>query len=185
MTKANKPGSQRPGADNRKGSEPKKPAAGAAGGITPKTPAGSTGTIPSDANKNKQSSQSSQSSQARKPAVGGTAVQGAKSTQPREVKAATPQQQQAESYNREMRRRMQHMGMNPTAENPAVTRREKRLKKLRTKKEERREEVKKTVVTKGPSTDIRLGRRNTYFLVGTIAVVVLIIVVALIIRHPF
>ncbi|HKF37739.1 MAG TPA: hypothetical protein VKB35_12660 [Ktedonobacteraceae bacterium] len=181
MTKANKPGSQRPGADNRKGSEPKKqPGTGAAGGVTPKTPAGSMGTVQSDANKNNQSSQD------RKPVVGGTAVQGAKSTQPREVKAASPQQQQAESYNREMRRRMQHMGMNPTAENPAVTRREKRLKKIRAKKEERREEVKKTVVTKGPSTDIRLGRRNTYFLVVTISIVVLVIIVALIIRlHLF
>src|SRR5215470_15816103 len=180
MTKANKPGSQRPGADNKKGSEPKKqPGAGAAGGVTPKTPAGSAGTVQSDANKNKQSGQG------RKPPVGGTAVQGAKSTQPREVKAASPQQQQAESYNREMRRRMEHMGMTPSAENPAVTRREKRLKKLRAKKEERREEVKKTVVTKGPSTDIRLGRRNTYFLVITISAVVLIIIVALIIRHPF
>ncbi len=179
MTKANKPGSQRPGAANKKGSEPKKPGAGAAKGVTPKTPAGSTGTVQPDANKNKQSGQG------RKPAVGGTAVQGAKSTQPREVKAVTPQQQQAESYNREMRRRMEHMGMTPSVENPAVTRREKRLKKLRTKKEERREEVKKTVVTKGPSTDIRLGRRNTYFLIVTISIVVLVIIVALIIRHPF
>ncbi len=128
MTKASKPGPQRPGADNKKGSEPKKPGAsaaggaapktpaGAAGGATPKTPASSTGTVQSDANKNKQSGQG------RKPPVGGTAVQGAKSTQPREVKAASPQQQQAESYNREMRRRMEHMGMNPSAENPAVTR---------------------------------------------------------------
>ena len=180
MTKANKPGSQRPGADSKKGSEPKKPGAGAASSVTPKTQTGSMGTVQPDANKNKQSGQG------RKPAVGGTAVQGAKSTQPREVKAASPQQQQAESYNREMRRRMEHMGMTPTAENPAVTRREKRLKKIRAKKQERREEVKKTVATKGPSTDIRLGRRNTYFLVGTISVVVLIIIVALIIRlHLF
>src|SRR5260370_8236374 len=90
----------------------------------------------------------------RKSPVGGTAVQGAKSTQPREVKAASPQQQQAESYNREMRRRMEHMGMNPSAENPAVTRREKRLKKLRAKKEERRRDFNKPLVSKGPRPDI-------------------------------
>ncbi len=38
MTKASKPGSQRPGADNKKGSEPKKPGAVAAGGATRDAP---------------------------------------------------------------------------------------------------------------------------------------------------
>ncbi len=75
--------------------------------------------------------------------------------------------------------------MGPTAESPVVSRREKRLKRIRNKKEEQKQEIKKTVVTRGPSTDIRLGRRNTYFLIGTISIIVLIIVIALIIRHPF
>src|SRR5258706_1039249 len=102
MTKASKPGPQRPGADNKKGSEPKKPGASAAGGVTPKTPAGSTGTVQSDANKNKQSGQG------RKPPVGGTAVQGAKSTQPMVVKAASPTHQQSSRYIHQMLPRFEY-----------------------------------------------------------------------------
>jgi hypothetical protein len=178
MTKANQPGSQRSGAENKKGTGSKKPGANAQA-TTPKTQAGTSSTSQPAANKDRQSGQS------RKPGVGGTAVPGAKSTQPREVKTTSPAQQQAESYNREMRRRMEHMGMGPTAESPVVSRREKRLKRVRNKKEEQKQEIKKTVVTRGPSTDIRLGRRNTYFLIVTISIIVLIIVIALIIRHPF
>jgi hypothetical protein len=123
-------------------------------------------------------------SKSRKPAVGGTAVQGAKSTQPREIKATSPQQQDAESYNREMRRRMQHMGTGPYGGSSTDAMRDKRQKRV-DKRKQQQEDVKKTVVAKGPSTDIKLGRKNTYFVLGTIALILLIIVIALIIRHPF
>jgi hypothetical protein len=129
-------------------------------------------------------SKEKQSSKSRKPAVGGTAVQGAKSTQPKEIKATSPTQQDAESYNREMRRRMQHMGTGPYGGNPVDTVRDRRQKRI-DKRKQQQEEVKKTVVTKGPSTDIKLGRKNTYFVLGTLAFIILIIVIALIIRHPF
>jgi len=125
-----------------------------------------------------------QSSQGRKPVVGGTAVQGAKSTQPKEIKATSPTQQEAESYNREMRRRMQHMGTGPYGGSPTDAVRDRRQKRI-DKRKQQQEEVKKTVVTKGPSTNIKLGRKNTYFVLGTLAFIVLIIVIALIIRHPF
>jgi hypothetical protein len=125
-----------------------------------------------------------QSSKTRKPAIGGTAVQGAKSTQPKEIKSTSQTQQEAESYNREMRRRMQHMGTGPYGASPTDTVRDKRQKRI-DKRKQQQEEVKKTVVAKGPSTDIKLGRKNTYFVLGTIALLVLIIVIALIIRHPF
>jgi hypothetical protein len=125
-----------------------------------------------------------QSSKSRKPVVGGTAVQGAKSTQPKEIKATSPTQQEAESYNREMRRRMQHMGTGPYGGSPTDTVRDRRQKRI-DKRKQQQEEVKKTVITKGPSTDIKLGRKNTYFVLGTLLVIVLIIVIALIIRHPF
>ncbi len=128
-------------------------------------------------------SKEKQSSKSRKPVVGGTAVQGAKSTQPKEI-TTSPSQQEAESYNREMRRRMQHMGTGPYGGSPTDAVRDKRQKRI-DKRKQQQEEVKKTVVTKGPSTDIKLGRKNTYFVLGTLALIILVIAIALIIRHPF
>ena len=130
-----------------------------------------------------ESSKEKQSSTSRKPGVGGTAVQGAKSTQPKEI-TTSPAQQDAESYNREMRRRMQHMGTGPYGGSPTDAVRDKRQKRI-DKRKQQQEEVKKTVVTKGPSTDIKLGRKNTYFVLGTLALIILVIAIALIIRHPF
>ena len=100
------------------------------------------------------------------------------------IKATSQSQQEAESYNREMRRRMQHMGTGPYGANTTETVRDKRQKRI-DKRKQQQEEVKKTVVAKGPSTDIKLGRKNTYFVLGTLAFIILIIVIALIIRHPF
>ena len=120
----------------------------------------------------------------RKPTIGGTAVQGAKSTQPKEIPTTPAAQQQPESYNREMRRRMEHLGTGPYSE-PAPNPTRKRMQKRVDERKKRQEAVKKTVVTKGPSTDIKVGRKNTYFLLGAVAVVLLIIVIAIIIRHPF
>ncbi len=79
---------------------------------------------------------------------------------------------------------MQHMGTGPYGGSPTGTVRDKRQKRI-DKRKQQQEEVKKTVVTKGPSTNIKLGRKNTYFVLGTLAFIVLIIVIALIIRHPF
>jgi hypothetical protein len=129
-------------------------------------------------------SKEKQSSKNPKQVVGGTAVQGAKSTQPKEIKATSQTQQEAESYNREMRRRMQHMGTGPYGGSPTDAVRDRRQKRI-DKRKQQQEEVKKTVVTKGPSTDIKLGRKNTYFVLGTLVLIVLIIVIALIIRHTF
>ncbi|MGH2496609.1 MAG: hypothetical protein ACRDIV_18065 [Ktedonobacteraceae bacterium] len=120
----------------------------------------------------------------RKPAIGGTAVPGARSMRPKEMPTSqNPNaEQQAETYNRDMRRRMQHMGTGPYSEPAPVPARKKAQKRMEERKK-RQEEVKKNVISKGPSTNIRLGRRNTYFVLGTLALVVLIIVIAVIIRH--
>jgi len=182
MTKAHKPGSHKPGPNNTKTTQAKKSATGASsspgGKGQSKTQPGPSITIQTGTAKSTQSGKSS------RPAVGGTAVPGARSTQPKEIKTTSPSQQEAESYNREMRRRMQHMGMGPYAEGPADTVRSRREKRV-AKRKKQQEEVKKTVVTKGPSTDIKLGRKNTYFVLGTLAFIILLIVIALIIRHPF
>ncbi len=186
MTKArNKTGSKKPGAVNTKTTPAKKPGAGASSTpsrtsqpTSPKPQPAPAITIQTDTTKEKQSGKS------RKPAVGGKAVQGAKSTQPREIKATSQTQQEAESYNREMRRRMQHMGTGPYGGSPTDAVHDRRQKRI-DKRKQRQEEVKKTVVAKGPSTNIKLGRKNTYFVLGTLALIVIIIVIALIIRHPF
>ncbi|HYB01391.1 MAG TPA: hypothetical protein VED37_14325 [Ktedonobacteraceae bacterium] len=129
-------------------------------------------------------SKGKQSSKNRKSVIGGTAVQGAKSTQPKEITSTSPAQQEAESYNREMRRRMQHMGTGPYGGNPTDVVRNRRQKRI-DKRKLQQEEVKKTVATKGPSTNVKLGRKNTYFVLGTVLLIVLVIVIAIIIRHPF
>jgi cobalamin biosynthesis Mg chelatase CobN len=181
MTKVNKPGSQKSGTNNPKETDTKKTASSQRSqsqSSTPRPQQAQPASFQSATDKSKQSGKN------RKPAIGGTAVTGAKSTQPREVKAATPAEQQAENYNRETRRRMQHMGTGPYSQNASQGLRDRRQKRL-DKKKRRQEEVRKEVVSRGPSTNIRLGSRNTYFLVGTVAIILLIIIIALIVRHPF
>ncbi len=120
-----------------------------------------------------------------KPRVGGTAVPGAKSTQPREINTTNPAQRDAESYSREMRRRMQHLGTGPYGEDPGAAAQGKRQKRIERKKkrtEERRQEARKSI---SPSFTKSLGRKNIYFLVGAVAIIVIVIAIALIINHPF
>jgi len=74
------------------------------------------------------------------------------------------------------------MGTGPYGGSQTDAVRDRRQKRIE-KRKQRQEEVKKTVVAKGPSTNIKLGRRNTYFVLGTIVFIVLIIVITLIIRH--
>jgi hypothetical protein len=167
MSKANKPGSQKPTTNNTTGAQK-----------TMAQPGASTTSSQPTMHRSKQGGKN------RKPTIGGTAVQGSKSTQPKEIPTTPAAQQQPESYNREMRRRMEHLGTGPYSE-PAPNPTRKRMQKRVDERKKRQEAVKKTVVTKGPSTDIKVGRKNTYFLLGAVAIVLLIIVIAIIIRHPF
>src|SRR3989442_8858077 len=168
MTKVNKPGSRKPETNPPKAVEAKKTTEQQAQPVSKPT-----------TDKGKQSVKSNKSR------IGGTATPGAKSTQPREVKATSPTQQQAESYNRDMRRRMQHLGTGPYGENPAAAaqeKRQKRIKRRRERIEERKQEAKKAI---GPGFRTTLGRRNTYFLIAVVALIVIAIAVAIIINHPF
>ena len=170
MAKANKPGSQKPTTNTTPATQ-KTPA-------QPAQPGASTASSQPTVHRGKQAGKN------RKPTIGGTAVQGAKSTLPKEVPETPAAQQQPEAYNREMRRRMQHMGTGPYTE-PAPNPARKRMQKRVDERKKRQEAVKKTVVTRGPSTNVRIGRKNTYFILGAVAIVVLIIVIAIIIRQPF
>jgi hypothetical protein len=162
MVKVNRPGAQKPGSDNTSANAKQQQAQFASPPPTPVT----------SQPKGKQSGKS------RKPTIGGTAVHGAKSTLPKEIPTGTPANQQAEISNRETRRRMQQMGTGPYAERATVNPREARKKRAQ-------EKIRKAVDAKGISRDIRLGRRNTIFVVSLVVAVILLIVLFLIIRHPF
>lgn len=168
MGKANRPGSHK-AADNdtTTGKQQMQPDAASAS--------------PADVGQKKTSKPSGKSRQS---TIGGTAVPGAKSTQPKELSTASPANQQAEYYNREMRRRMQQMGTGPYSDQAALDPRERRRKRQK-KLKERQDKIKRLVDEKGPSRDIRLGRRNTYFLVGTVALIALLLVLFFLIRRPF
>jgi hypothetical protein len=116
--------------------------------------------------------------------IGGSAVAGAKSTLPKPPPTSNdPNQQQIESYNRTMRRRMQQLKTGPYAEQERVQtlreRRQKRIDRRKERLEERREDLKKSL----PGGKITLGRRNTYFLIATIALIVLLIVLFVVLRQ--
>lgn len=167
MAKVNKQGPQKKEAIPKAG-EAKKPAAGAAQGSQLNTPKDTASKV-------------RQSGKSNRPRVGGTAVPGAKSTQPREISTTNPQEQQAESYNRTMRRRMEHLGTGPGQSSPLQEQRKKRLEKRKKRLEERRQTVKK--VTASAPSKITLGRRNTYFLIAVAAIIVVIIIIAIAINY--
>ncbi len=168
MTKVNKPGSRKQETNPPKTVEAKKT-------TEPQAQASSQSTT----------SKGKQSAKSNRPRIGGAAVPGAKSTQPREVNTISPAQQQAESYNRDMRRRMQHLGTGPYSEDPIVAAQGKRQKRIERKKkriEGRREEAKKAI---GPGFRATVGRRNTYFLIAIVALLVIVVAIAIILNHPF
>ncbi len=118
--------------------------------------------------------------------IGGTAVPGAKSTQPKPVSSSSnPQQQQQEYSNRVMRRQMERRGLGPQSDvermQEAQAKRKKRVERKKQQIEERRQEIRKAL----PAGGIKLGRKNLYFIIGTAAAIILLIVIFLIIRHPF
>ncbi len=143
------------------------------------TPAPTPDSPPNAVGKNKQGNKAS------KPTIGGTAVAGARSTMPKEIPTTGPAQDRPERYNRETRRRMEQMGTGPYNDTTASSPARKRYEKRAEERKKRREEVKKTVVTKGPSTNVKIGNKNTYFLLIALGIVLLIIIIAIIIRHPF
>ena len=118
-----------------------------------------------------------------KPRAGGTAVPGAKSTLPKPPPTSSdPNQQQIESYNRTMRRRMQQIGAGPYAGQQKMetlqNQRQKRVARRKQRLEEKRVELRKAI----PGGKVRLDRRVIYFTIASIALVVLLIAVFVILR---
>jgi DNA mismatch repair ATPase MutL len=179
MVKASRSGSQKAGSNDTQAQSSKQPSTNTQ--TKNGTQAQETSQPSTTATSHRKGKQSSKSSQAR---IGGTAVAGAKSTQQKETSTGSPSNQQPEYYNRDTRRRMEHMGTGPYAERAVVDPRERR-KKRKERLEERQERIKHLVNAKGPSRDVKLGRRNTYFLIGIVLALIILVVAFIVIRHPF
>lgn len=114
--------------------------------------------------------------------IGGTAVPGARSMQPKQISETNnPQQQQHESYNRDMRRRMERMGIGPQDNEDQMKemqkRRDKRKKNIERKKQ-RLEEQRIAIRKSSPIGKISLGRKNLYFIIAVAVLLILLIVFA-------
>lgn len=107
--------------------------------------------------------------------VGGTAIPGAKSTQPRAVaEASNAQQQQYDSYNRDMRRRMDRMGHDndQNRTQPALTQRQKRMNRLKERREQQLAQIKKSL----PGGKIDTSTRRVYYMIAVVAVIVILVI---------
>ncbi len=135
------------------------------------------GTVPAPASR--------KSAKSSKSAVGGSAVPGAKSTQPKKfTDNANAQQQQLESYNRDMRRRMERMGYSDDDDRAKTVQdqRKKRSERLKQRREEQVARVKKSI----PGGKIDTSPRRVYFMVAGVAIaIVLLIVIFVILRAKF
>ncbi len=126
------------------------------------------GTVPSPAPR--------KSAKSSRPAVGGSAVAGARSTQPKKLtENANAQQQQLESYNRDQRRRMERMGMNDDDQRVKTVQdqRKKRSERLKQRQEEQVARVKKSL----PGGKIDTSPRRVYYMIAGVAVAIVILIV--------
>ncbi|GER87616.1 hypothetical protein KDW_17780 [Dictyobacter vulcani] len=128
------------------------------------------GTTPSPSRKNQRSG-----SKGNRSAIGGTAVPGAKSTQPKQIaESSNQQQQQYESQNRDMRRRMERMGYedeNDRAQN-AQNQRKKRMDRLKQRRQEQLSHVKRTL----PGGKIDTSPRRVYWMIAAVAIILIAVI---------
>lgn len=143
----------------------------------PSTPAASTGTSnpPSSAGSRKKGK-----SKNARPQIGGTAVAGAKSTLPKPPPQSNdPAKQQMESYNRVMRRRMEHIGAGPQSQEERMAKLRNRRQKRMERNQERRAQAQQELKQKMPD----FNRRNLYFFLAVAALVVIIIIVFIVLHQ--
>jgi hypothetical protein len=111
--------------------------------------------------------------------VGGTAVPGAKSRQPKQNLSTNnnPQQQEAEGYNRTMRRRMQHMGTGPYAgEQQKVKtpqqRRKERIERIKQRRAAHVAAVKRSL----PGGKLATDTKRVYYLIAGVAIAIVAVI---------
>jgi hypothetical protein len=110
--------------------------------------------------------------------IGGTAVPGAKSTQPKQKSPTNnPQQQEIENYNRTMRRRMQQMGTGPYAD------KQQNVKTLQQKRKEKIERIKQrraarlaAVRRSLPGGKILTDTKRVYYLIAGVAIAIVAVI---------
>ena len=115
--------------------------------------------------------------------VGGTAVPGAKSTQPKQPSPTNnPQQQEMEGYNRTMRRRMQQRGVGPYAgeQQKVKTLQEKRKEKIERLKQKRAAQV-AAIKRSLPGGKLSTDTRRVYYLVAGVAIAIVAIILLFVI----
>jgi hypothetical protein len=117
--------------------------------------------------------------------VGGTAIPGAKSTQPKQQSSTNnPQQQEVEGYNRTMRRRMQQMGVGPYAgeQQKAKTLQERRKERIERIKQKRAAQV-AAVKRSLPGGKLSTDTKRVYYLIAGMAIAIVAIILLFVILH--
>lgn len=115
--------------------------------------------------------------------IGGTAVPGAKSMQPKQSSSTNnPQQQEIEGYNRTMRRRMQHMGTGPYASEQSNVktlqqRRKEKIERIKQRRAEQLAAVKRSL----PGGKISTDTKRVYYLVAGVAIAIVAVILLFVI----
>lgn len=118
-----------------------------------------------------------------RPQIGGTAVTGAKSTQPKQTSNSNnPQQQELENSNRAMRRRMEQLGTSTQSPAQAKTpseRRKERKARIKERQQAQVSAVKRSLPGGKLATDVS---RVYYMLAGIAGAIVLLILIFVVLR---
>jgi hypothetical protein len=115
--------------------------------------------------------------------IGGTAVHGAKSTLPRQAEASNnPQQQEIDSYNRTMRRRMQQLNAGPySGENRKIKtpqeRRKEKIERIKKKRADQVHAVNRTLPGGKIKTDTRRATRAILIIAAAVVLLIAVFVV--------
>jgi hypothetical protein len=107
--------------------------------------------------------------------MGGTALPGARSTQPRAIsEASNAQQQQYDSYNRDMRRRMDRMGYDDdqSRTQSSQNKRKKRMDRLKERRQQQLSQIKKSL----PGGKVDTSTRRVYYMIAAVAVLVILVI---------
>ena len=116
-----------------------------------------------------------------RPQIGGTAVPGAKSTLPKQISTSNnPQQQELETANRTMRRRMEQLGTGPQAPEQtktAVNRRKERIQRLKERQKAQVSAVQRSL----PGGKLVTNTRRVFYLMGGVAAIIIAIIVLFIV----
>lgn len=140
---------------------------------------GSTGTAPQSTERTRRSTQSKQKGQ--RPQIGGTAVPGAKSTLPKQVSTSNnPQQQEMETANRMMRRRMEQLGTGPQSSEQGKAVRD-RSKERRERLKERQKAQVSAVKRSLPGGKLVTDTSRVYYLIGGMAAAIIILILVFVV----